>query len=309
MADLDRLIHQLYRAVALEPDWDRARISALREWVAWGQAHSAFWLTGTVGQHPHKPVITATHPVADPLIRALTDLDLSPTPRGTWLDRLPPALSDAAGVATRGYLIDLHHRDTQLTSRVLIRYPGAAPFNAEVLSHAAGHLIEAGTLALDLLLARDSWLVAMGRTARGAGALVDASGVYYAVSPAFTRLIAEHFPQYAAAGQLPVPLDEGALGAHKVFALGSLQARASPQGPLWLMHLRAALPIDKLSPREQEVARHLSEGKTFKRIAQQLGLSPSTVANHSASIYRKLGVYRREELISQVRTDATRKPA
>ena len=73
MADLHRLIHQLYRAVALEPDWDRARISALSEWVAWGQAHSAFWLTGTVGQHPHKPVITAIHPVADPLIRALTE--------------------------------------------------------------------------------------------------------------------------------------------------------------------------------------------------------------------------------------------
>ena len=28
MADLDRLIQQLYRAMALEPDWDRARISA-----------------------------------------------------------------------------------------------------------------------------------------------------------------------------------------------------------------------------------------------------------------------------------------
>jgi DNA-binding CsgD family transcriptional regulator len=305
MPDLDRLIHRLYRVVALEPDWERARTSALNELVTWGNAHSAFWLTGAL--HHDKPLQTATSAADDTLAQALIDLEVTSPARGIWLDPLPKALTDSNGVATRGYLIDLHHRDTQLTSRVLIRYTGSTPFTSDVLCHATGHLIEAGTLALDLLLARDSWLGAMGRTARGAGALIDAAGVYYAASAAFCQLMAGSFGNGVATGQLPVSIRHDTLQSNKTFALGKLQARASPQGPLWLMHVRAALPIDKLSPREQEVARHLSEGKTFKRIAQQLGLSPSTVANHSASIYRKLGVYRREELISQVRTDATRK--
>ena len=51
------------------------------------------------------------------------------------------------------------------------------------------------------------------------------------------------------------------------------------------------------------------DGASVPAMAKQLHLSPSTVKTHLEHVYRKLGVYRREELISQVRTDATRKPA
>ncbi len=305
MADLDRLIHRLYRVVALDPSWEQARTNALNEFIQWSNAHSAFWLTGA--HNNTGPLHTSTTPMTTDLQLALTDIKRIDATRGEWLESLPAGLADPKGVATRGYLVDYQHRDTQLASRLLIRFTGSSPFPSEVMYHAVGHLVEAGTLALDLLLARDSWLGAMGRAARGAGALIDADGLYYAVSPGFRNLISTTFGSTVSSGQLPLPLPSDALNSNKTFTLGKLQGRASPQGPLWLIHLRAAMPIDRLSPREQEVARHLSEGKTFKRIAQQLGLSPSTVANHSASIYRKLGVFRREDLISQVRTEVTRK--
>ncbi|MBV8062622.1 MAG: response regulator transcription factor, partial [Nevskia sp.] len=38
-------------------------------------------------------------------------------------------------------------------------------------------------------------------------------------------------------------------------------------------------------------------GKTLKSIARQYGIAVSTVANHTTRIYRKLAIYRREDLI------------
>ena len=37
-------------------------------------------------------------------------------------------------------------------------------------------------------------------------------------------------------------------------------------------------------------------------MARQCGIATSTVANHASRIYRKLGIYRREELFELVRT-------
>jgi DNA-binding NarL/FixJ family response regulator len=46
----------------------------------------------------------------------------------------------------------------------------------------------------------------------------------------------------------------------------------------------------RLSPREVEVLKWLSEGKTNKEIATVLELSPRTVQKHLEHIYQKLGV-------------------
>jgi two-component system, NarL family, invasion response regulator UvrY len=44
-----------------------------------------------------------------------------------------------------------------------------------------------------------------------------------------------------------------------------------------------------LSPRELEVLRLLTQGYDIERIAERLGLSPKTAANHQSSIKQKLG--------------------
>jgi two-component system, NarL family, invasion response regulator UvrY len=46
---------------------------------------------------------------------------------------------------------------------------------------------------------------------------------------------------------------------------------------------------DGLSAREFEVLRHLAQGQSVKDIAQSMGLSPKTVANHQSAIKQKLG--------------------
>ncbi|MDT7726475.1 MAG: hypothetical protein QOI21_3051 [Actinomycetota bacterium] len=52
----------------------------------------------------------------------------------------------------------------------------------------------------------------------------------------------------------------------------------------------------ELSPREREVARMLTEGRTNREIADGLFLSPRTVEQHVAKVLRKLGVRSRTEI-------------
>ena len=51
-----------------------------------------------------------------------------------------------------------------------------------------------------------------------------------------------------------------------------------------------------LTPRETDVARHLYEGHSAKRISQAECLSINTVQTHSRTLYRKLGIHSRHEL-------------
>jgi len=54
-------------------------------------------------------------------------------------------------------------------------------------------------------------------------------------------------------------------------------------------------PFDALTPREMEILRHLSEGRSNKIIARHLGISDGTVKLHVQSVLRKLGLRSRVE--------------
>jgi DNA-binding CsgD family transcriptional regulator/GAF domain-containing protein len=53
-----------------------------------------------------------------------------------------------------------------------------------------------------------------------------------------------------------------------------------------------------LSKREREVAADYVEGQSYKEIARTLGIAPATVRTHLRTLYRKLGVTSRPELVS-----------
>jgi len=56
---------------------------------------------------------------------------------------------------------------------------------------------------------------------------------------------------------------------------------------------RELSPIDRLTPRELEVLRWVSEGKTNWEIGRILSCSTETVKKHLHRAYRKLGVEKR----------------
>jgi adenylate cyclase len=58
--------------------------------------------------------------------------------------------------------------------------------------------------------------------------------------------------------------------------------------------------LGKLSDRECTIARRYADGQTYKQIAGELFISPATVRNHLARIYRKLEITGKAELIRLV---------
>ena len=55
--------------------------------------------------------------------------------------------------------------------------------------------------------------------------------------------------------------------------------------------------LEVLTEREREIADLLVQGASYKLVAQQLDLSPSTAANHVHRIYGKLEIGRKRELV------------
>ncbi len=66
-----------------------------------------------------------------------------------------------------------------------------------------------------------------------------------------------------------------------------------PGGPI----PRTAATINPLSPREVAVLRKLAEGKVYKQIAGELGLSPNTVRSHLHRVYRRIGATDRAQAV------------
>ena len=67
-----------------------------------------------------------------------------------------------------------------------------------------------------------------------------------------------------------------------------------------LIGVRPLSRIDRLTSRELAVSREFASGKTYKEIAADLGVSPSTIRNQLQSAYAKLGVTTKIELAKQL---------
>jgi DNA-binding CsgD family transcriptional regulator len=91
--------------------------------------------------------------------------------------------------------------------------------------------------------------------------------------------------------------------AHEIEAAGVIPA-------LRLVPSPSSVPgLSDISTRQWEVVTRLLRGERVSTIARELYLSPSTVRNHLAAIYRKVGVRSQAELLEHLhraRADATR---
>ena len=71
-------------------------------------------------------------------------------------------------------------------------------------------------------------------------------------------------------------------------------------GALFGLTLRPLAAIDRLTPREREIAEEIVSGRTHKEIARTLGLSPATIRNHTQAILAKLGLHNKAMLANVV---------
>jgi DNA-binding CsgD family transcriptional regulator len=90
------------------------------------------------------------------------------------------------------------------------------------------------------------------------------------------------------AEELPFTLEKGEENSSPALARDDMGFLAASQG---------------LNEREGAILALMLEGRTLSRIGETLGLSTSGIKYHARSLYGKLGVNSREELISLVATD------
>ncbi len=135
-------------------------------------------------------------------------------------------------------------------------------------------------------------------SSQSCSAVCDQHGVFHEVQPAFLDLLDRYFP-HRSSHQLPfpVPVEDEAT------PIAGLHASSDAIGDLYCINLREQGPLDQLTEREQQIAEGISHGKTFKEIARELQLAPSTVSNHLYRIYNKLGISSRSQLAQLVYKD------
>lgn len=284
----DELIHSFYRG-AIEDEWrDYRPKSLVRLCERFGAASAAWW---TRGEGTEGGELTQ-HPQVHVSMAMLSTLAF---PAGA-----ADPLIEIPGRNQTGVALYVRHQDSTVVSTVLLNFPSDRKLPAsDAVRRVVQHMVEAGALALRQFIRRDDWLAAMGRANRGSAAMVDADGSVFAASERFRDMI-ETVP--GSPTLLPFEMPESVLGDEGgEFVHGPLHMRVKRCGDLYLLYARKPLPLDALSPREQEIARALGNGKTLKSIARQYGIAVSTVANHTTRIYRKLAIYRREDLIELVR--------
>lgn len=179
-------------------------------------------------------------------------------------------------------LISLYRRDR---SRVFTEQ------DCERQRRIAFHLVNANSHAFFLHLSRTQ----TERPAESAAAAIDAEGALHEAMPRFHELLAKFFPDQPAR---PLPFELPPEGVTKV--INGLCVRTEPLAELRCVYIWPAGPLDRLTPREREIVYAIARGLSFKQAARRVGIAPSTVANHLYRVYRKLGVYSRNELAGLV---------
>ena len=136
---------------------------------------------------------------------------------------------------------------------------------------------------------------------RRAAALVDGKGVLYNANSGFVQLMQKEWPDWHGP-MLPSALISGiADDGAKRTCLSNIVVHIASVNDLFLLHLREIGLCDGLSQREWDVAVTFGDGMSHKEVARQLGIAPGTVRNHLSTIYEKLEINNKAELVHSLK--------
>lgn len=134
----------------------------------------------------------------------------------------------------------------------------------------------------------------------GAAAIVDAKGWVRQAESMFMELMRQEYPEWTPPS-LPEPLLKWLESASAPEFHGSaLNFFRVPQKELTLLQIQPRGLLAVLSPREEQIARSYAAGLTYKEIAKEYNLADATVRSHLESIYRKLEISNKVELIQLI---------
>lgn len=167
---------------------------------------------------------------------------------------------------------------------------GERAFKQQVMPH----LVEARRLNVFEHIRRTSDPAPAGARA----AVCDPLGTLHESEEGFAEVLGAQWPGWS--GPMLPDVLCARLRRREVSTLrvGSVGVSWSPLGTTFLMRAWRLGGVDRLSPREGEVARLLVEGHEHKAIARMLGVEPTTIRSQIHAIYRKLGTANRAQMVS-----------
>lgn len=136
-----------------------------------------------------------------------------------------------------------------------------------------------------------------------ATAIVDRQGTVHDRDAGFTAMLQREWPSWQGP-KLPAALLDPThrqAGQGAEFLGQRLKAELTPVNDLYLLAIRPRVGSDLLSARERAVALRYAAGDTYRVIAEQLGLAPSTVRAHLRSVFSKLGAHNKVEVAARLR--------
>lgn len=132
-----------------------------------------------------------------------------------------------------------------------------------------------------------------------AHAVVDGRGQIHAAEPGFGQLLRDAFPTWTGP-LLPAAFSDWLAGGAPFIDRGPLRITIRRRKRIVLgISRRAAEPA--LTAAEWRVAQAYARGHSASRLAADFGVSPRTIRNQLAALYRKLDVHDRIELIARLR--------
>lgn len=120
--------------------------------------------------------------------------------------------------------------------------------------------------------------------------IADARGVIHYATPGCEDMLRAEFGALTSRGHLPEPLLARMCEGSQDYVGRHLVASHRVRKDLLYVRLRLPGAVDRLPPRQREVAELMAQGLSHKETAQHLGRSPATVRNQMQDVYRKLGV-------------------
>ena len=310
--DADMLIGQLYRAGAqVRPG--QFRLWALRELRSALPFDGALWGTGTLETlsfhtitlldlPPGLPPALEASREQNPLLPAILEHPGKPVTMhsqwpgdGFYASDLYRDIFKPHGIEHIMATGQADPRGGVYTLLTLYRNDRSQAFTAdEQALHArmAYHLVNAASHLVFAHINRGQPDLPTG----SAACVCDDQGVFHEVQAGFLDLLDAHYPGRDP-HQLPFDLPRKH-GSNRT--IGKLCVVREPLGELNVLRAWPAGPLDALTLRERSIVNGVAHGLTFKEIARQVGLAPSTVSNHLYRVYDKLGVHSRSALAKLV---------
>ncbi|KKD61774.1 hypothetical protein RN22_03925 [Grimontia sp. AD028] len=132
-------------------------------------------------------------------------------------------------------------------------------------------------------------------------AMFDSGFMLNTPSIGFIELLKRDYPDWDGC-VLPEEIQESVLGNISSWKGRHFTLTFESIDSYWFLRAYPSSLLSELTEREAQVAELFAKGKTYMEIAQEINRAPTTVRNHLQSIYLKLGIRNKVELVEKYRS-------